>query len=107
MCVCVCVWRGEGGGGLLYKKGGDACQKISVEPLKVSLHADYYAPWPGEASIVCLEATYSDQRGCGLSWAVLPLKSANQKQRNKQLVLMNLVAVKIKCIKHFQFPDVL
>ena len=29
-----CLVRDPGGGGLLHKKGGDACREISKEPLK-------------------------------------------------------------------------
>ena len=61
----------RGGGALPYIKGGDACREISNEFPK------------------------RYQSGCGLS-RILPLKGTNQKHRDKQLLSMNLIAIKLK-----------
>ena len=63
-----------------YKKGGDACREISIEPLKGA------------------------NLGVALS-SVFPRKCTSQKNRHKQLVLMNLIAIKIKALNTFPYQS--
>ena len=74
VCILLIQWlvyAPRGGGGLPYNKGGDARREIFR--------------W----------APKRYKSGCGLS-EILPQKGTNPKHRDKQLVSMNLIAIKIK-----------
>ena len=66
------IYEPLGGGATIYKKGGDSRREISIEPLK------------------------GTNLGVALAGFYPGLKGTNQKQRDKQLVSMNLIAMKIK-----------